>query len=106
MENNKEKRLDHLLKSIDIQNRIIKDSHNFDDNTKTTFFNYSNQLKEVIQGKLTQTQIKSISKEFLVFWNEGIGPEVEAFWAELKDIGLEFERRDELEFALKNKRFR
>ena len=62
-ENNKEKRLDHLLKSIDFQNRII-DSHNFDDNTKTTFFNYSNQLKEVIQGKLTRHKSNRFQRSF------------------------------------------
>ncbi|QCX37739.1 hypothetical protein FF125_04555 [Aureibaculum algae] len=106
MNDKKQKYLEQLLMTIEVQNRIITDSKNFDSATKEAFINLSNQIKELTKSKLTKVQMKSLSIELLTFWKESIGPEVEMFWTELKDIGVDFERRDELNFALQKERFR
>ncbi len=106
MDDEKQKCLKRLLMTIEVQNGIIADSKNFDNPTKDAFINHSNQIKELIRGKLTKAQLKSLSSEILTFWKESIGPEVELFWSELENKGVDFERKDELDFALQKGRFR
>ena len=106
MNDEKQKYLDQLLMAIDIQNNIIIDSKSFSKVTKEAFVNHSKNLLELTKNKLTKAQLKSLSNELLTFWKESIGPDVEMFWTELKKKGIDFERRDELNFALQKGRFR
>lgn len=106
MNDEKQKYLDQLLMTIDIQNNIMTDSKSFDKATKEAFVNHSKTLVELTKNKLTKAQLKSLSNELLTFWKESIGPDVETFWTELKNKGIDFERRDELSFALQKGRFR
>lgn len=106
MNDEKQKYLDQLLMTIDVQNKIINDSKNFDNVTKEAFATHSNSLIELTKNKLTKAQVKALSNGILTFWKESIGPEVETFWAELKNKKIDFERRDELSFALQKGRFR
>jgi len=106
MNDEKQKYLEQLIVAIKLQNRIISDSKNFDRETKEAFINHSNQIKELTKRQLTKAQLKSLASEVLTFWNDGIGQEVEHFWSELKNKGIDFDRRDELSFAIKKGRFR
>ena len=47
-----------------------------------------------------------MTSELLVYWNESIKPDTEAFWAELRKNNIDFERKEPLKFALTKKRFR
>lgn len=42
----------------------------------------------------------------MIYWKESIGPDIELFWNELKNRNIDFERKDELNFALQKGRFR
>jgi len=106
MNDEKQKYLDQLLTTIDVQNNIMADSKSFDKVTKEAFTNHSKNLIELTKDKLTKAQLKSLSNELLTFWEESIGPDVETFWAELKNKGIDFKRKDELSFALQKGRFR
>ncbi|MGC3945538.1 MAG: hypothetical protein QM762_13645 [Chryseolinea sp.] len=50
--------------------------------------------------------MKSLASGILTFWRESVGVEVETFWAELRSQNIDFERRDELVFAIAKGRFR
>ncbi|MCJ8166450.1 hypothetical protein MKJ04_16515 [Pontibacter sp. E15-1] len=106
MMSEKQKYTEQLLLIIEIQNRIMTTSQNFDKTTKDAFVNHSMQIKELANNKSTLTQLKSLTSEVLTFWKESIGIDVEYFWTELKSQNIAFERRDELNFALSKGRFR
>ena len=42
----------------------------------------------------------------MIFWKESIGIDTENFWSELSNHNIDFERKDELIFALNKGRFR
>ncbi|TDO73651.1 hypothetical protein EV143_105249 [Flavobacterium chryseum] len=109
--------IEKLLKTIEIQRMILNNSRLFDKKSKeqsnnfilegSSDFNLENIILEMLAKEdLTLTQLKSTCKMLLTFWNEGIGVNVELFWAELKKHNIDFERNDELKFALNKNRFR
>lgn len=107
MTNNKSEYIDTLLKTIEIQNTCFKDSIYFEEEVKAAFVNLGNEYAaRITQEPFTLTQLKSIASSILTFWNESIGVDTEFFWFELKKKGIDFERNDELLFALNKGRFR
>ena len=106
MNTKKQNPLEQLLMTIDIQNTVITDSKNFDVTTKEALISHADHIKELIKDKPTKTQLKALSGDLLTFWKESIGPEVETFWEQLNAKGIDFERKDELQFALQKGRFR
>ncbi|WP_033417670.1 hypothetical protein [Cytophaga aurantiaca] len=96
-----------LLKIIAIQNKLVNDSKHFDNKTKEAFVNLGNYWNDRIEKEsFTFTQLKSIANNILTYWQESIGIETELFWIELQKNNIEFERNDELNFALNKSRFR
>lgn len=95
-----------ILQTLDIQDRLVKDSNRIDPVTKAAFLNFSNINRQQLESNFTLTQLKSFANEILTFWRESIGVDVEKFWTELNIHHIEFERRDELQFALAKGRFR
>ena len=96
-----------LLKAIEIQNELVGNSNNFDNNTKEAFLNLGNYWIDRIGKELfTLTSLKSIESDILTYWKESIGIDTELFWTELQKNNIDFERKDELNFALKKGRFR
>ncbi|CAA9201072.1 hypothetical protein FLA105534_03395 [Flavobacterium bizetiae] len=109
--------IEKLLKTIEIQRMILNNSRFFDKKLKEKSSNFildgsrdfslENIILEMLaKENLTLTQLKSTCKMLLTFWNEGIGVDVELFWIELKKHNIDFERNDELKFALNKNRFR
>jgi len=97
---------EELGRAIDIQNEIIGKSEYYDAEAKAAFNQFSDQLKDLLQTRLNKAQVRSLTNDFLIAWKEGIGPDVELFWQKLSEAGIEWERRDELAFALEKGRFR
>ncbi|MGQ7947183.1 hypothetical protein [Flavobacterium sp. WC2509] len=96
-----------LLKTIEIQNKLFGNSNNFDNNTKEAFVNLGNYwIDRIGKESFTLTSLKSISTEILTYWKESIGIDTELFWTELQKNNIDFERKDELNFALEKGRFR
>lgn len=98
-----------LLKAINIQDKTITDSVNFDNNSKKAFLNYSKICVDLLidnNKSFNLTQLKSMTREILTYWNESIGIDTEKFWISLRDENIDFQRRDELKFAIDKGRFR
>lgn len=106
MPDDKSRYREQVLSIIEIQDRVVTDSTLMDIATKEAFFNLSRASNEQLKGKLTLVQLKSVASEILTFWRESIGVEVERFWTEMKAGNIEFERKDELQFAISKGRFR
>ncbi|WP_395077878.1 hypothetical protein [Flavobacterium sp.] len=96
-----------LLKTIEIQNKLVGNSNNFDNNTEEAFVNLGNYwIDRIGKESFTLTSIKSIASEILTYWKESIGINTELFWIELQKNNIDFKRKDELNFALEKGRFR
>ncbi|MBT1688579.1 hypothetical protein [Dawidia soli] len=94
------------MEMIKIQDRILTDSNRLDNSQKEAFLNFSRGCCQQLESKLTLAQMKSLTNGILTYWRECIGVDVEKFWAELRCNNIDFERRDELQFALSKGRFR
>jgi hypothetical protein len=96
-----------LLITIQIQNRLVDDSKYFDNKFKEAFVNLGNcWIDRIGKESFTLTQLKSITSDILTFWKESIGIDTELFWIELEKSNIDFERKDEINFALEKNRFR
>lgn len=107
MANVKTEYIEKLLNSIQIENKIVKDSKNFDNKDKESIAYFRNYyIDRITKEPITLTQLKSITNNILTFWRESIGIDTELFWIELKENNIDFERKDEINFALEKNRFR
>lgn len=107
MTNVKSEYEEKLLITIQIQNRIVNDSKYFDNKFKEAFVNLGNYwIDRIGKESFTLTQLKSITSDILTFWKESIGIDTELFWIELEKNNIDFERKDEINFALEKNRFR
>ena len=98
---------EQLLRTIQIQNDLLNDFDLFDPKTKEAIINLGLYWTERLDSEhFTLTQLKSITNDILTMWKETIGIATELFWTELKKNNIEFERKDELNFALQKGRFR
>jgi hypothetical protein len=99
--------IEDLLKTIEIQINIVSNSKYFDANSKYWMnFTAEELIQRLNTEKFTLTQLKSISSGLLIYWKESISMDTELFWCELTKHNIRFERKDELNFALKKGRFR
>ncbi|WP_269240071.1 hypothetical protein [Flavobacterium limnophilum] len=107
MANVKTEYIEKLLNTIQIENKIVKDSKNFDNKDKESIAYFRNYyIDRITKEPITLTQLKSITNNILTFWRESIGIDTELFWIELKENNIDFERKDEINFALEKNRFR
>ncbi|MFL9843609.1 hypothetical protein [Flavobacterium rhizosphaerae] len=108
MANTKTEYLGKLLLFIDIEKKIITDSTTIPDAIKKGYDTLSKfDLKYINDNPdITLTQLKSITKEHLIYWNESIGLDTETLWVMLKNHNIDYQRKDELNFALAKGRFR
>jgi hypothetical protein len=98
---------EQLLRTIQIQNDLLNDFDLLDPKTKEAIINHGTYWAERLNSEnFTLTQLKSITNDILTMWKETIGIATEMFWNELKKNSIDFERKDELNFALQKGRFR
>jgi hypothetical protein len=96
-----------LIELIQIQNSLVNDFDFFDPRTKELLVNNGLYWLDRLNNEhFSMTQLKSITNDFLILWRESVGVAVELFWVEVKKHSIDFERKDELVFALQNGRFR
>ncbi len=96
-----------LLKTIEIQKTIVEDSKSLDSRTKEAIINLGSYWKNRIEKEhFSVTDLKSIASDILTSWKESISIDTELFWIILKKNDIDFERKDELIFALNKGRFR
>ena len=96
-----------LLKTFEIQNKLVGNSNNFDNITKEAFVNLGNYwIDRIGKESFNLTSLKSIASEILTYWRESISIDTELFWTELQKNNVDFERKDEINFAIEKGRFR
>ena len=93
---------DIFNKILVINNDIIETSKVIDENSKKAFEYFSIETKKILNEnpKLNSYQRKSLTNEFLIYWNETISIDCEKFWNRIQQNGIELERKDPLQFLL------
>jgi hypothetical protein len=98
---------EQLIRTIQIQNDLLNDFDLLDPKTKELTISNANYWTDRLNSEqFSLTDLKSITNDILTMWKESIGIATELFWTELKKNHIDFERKDELNFALQKGRFR
>ena len=105
-----QERAERLAKTIDIAEKIIVESKSLDEKTRTHFLKWGREIKNMVlnpEPKFKKVaSIKYLENDFLIYWNEADGEDIEKFWTELYKNGIDFERKDTLQAVLKRKRIK
>ena len=105
-----EEKTGDLIRLTCIADVIVQHSSSMDPFHKERMLDWSKLIKNLVQHPEPQHKnvksVQSLENDFLTWWNEGYGSEVELFWMELKKAGLNYERRDILKEVLKRKKIR
>ena len=105
-----QERAERLAKTIDIAEKVIVDSKSFDEKTRTHFLKWGQEIKHMALNPEPQfkkvASLKYLENDFLIYWNEADGEDIEKFWIELYKNGIDFERKDTIQAVLKRKRIK
>ena len=98
---------DNFRKILTINNEIINSSKLINEKTKEQFISFSKALENILNEnpKLNSYQRKSLTSDFLIYWNETTSIDCEKFWNETEKNEIKLDRKEPLRFLLKNKRF-
>ena len=103
-------RTDQLVTAIAIAEKIINESLSIDEVTKKHFIDFGQQIKEMALHPTPQfkniASIKHLENDFLTYWNESSGEDVEMFWRLITQYEISFERKDILKKVLLQKRIK
>jgi hypothetical protein len=103
-------RAERLARTVDIAELVIKTSDTLSEDTKSRKLQWGQQIKQMALNPEPQfkrvASIKYLENDFLTYWNEASGPEVEKFWTTLNKSGIDFERKDMLNVILKRGRIK
>jgi hypothetical protein len=91
-----------------ICDKVVDRSILMDEKTKEAFTNLSKYTRDLLEKdpKMNSYGLNSLKNGLLTYWNESINPDTESFWTELKDNGIDYERKEPLKFALEKNQFR
>ena len=97
-----------LWRTTEIHDNLVDTSTVFDGQTKQALKTQSNFIRDFLTNnpKANSYQLRTLTSELLIYWNESIKPDTETFWTELRKNNIDFERKEPLKFALTKKRFR
>ena len=100
--------IDKLILATKINDKVVDKSTIMDEKTKEAFKNLSKYTRDLLEKELKMNSyaLNSLKSGLLTYWNESINPDTESFWTELKDNGIDYERKEPLKFALEKNQFR
>ncbi len=105
-----QERAKKLAKTIDIADIIVKKSKFLDEKTRDHFVNWGQELKKLALNPEPQfkkiASLKYLENDFLIYWNEADGKDIEDFWIEVYQNGIDFQRKDSIQAVLKRKRIK
>ncbi|WP_132215145.1 hypothetical protein [Mariniflexile fucanivorans] len=105
-----QERAEQLVKTIDIAKKVIVNSKSLDDKTRTHFLNWGRDIKNMALNPEPQfkkvASLKYLKNDFLIYWNEEDGKDIEKFWSKLYENGIDFEKKDTIQAVLKRKRIK
>jgi len=99
---------DQLIRTTEIQDKIVSASVLLDNPTKQALHNLSAFVRKFLtdKPKANSYQQKLLASQTLTYWNERINADTEAFWSEMKRNNVAIERKEPLKFALDKGWFR
>ncbi len=100
--------IEKLILTTRINDKVVDGSTILDDKTKEAFRNVTKYTRELLEKepKMNSYGLNTLKSALLIYWNESINTDTEIFWKELKDNGIDYERKEPLKFALEKNRFR
>jgi hypothetical protein len=105
-----QERAERLAKTIDIAEKVIVNSKSLDEKTINHFINWGREIKHMVLNPQPQfkkvASLKYLENDFLIYWNEANGEDIEKFWTEILKNGIDFERKDTIQAVLKRKRIK
>jgi hypothetical protein len=103
-------RAERLAKTIDIADKIVRESQTIPDNSKHHFLNWGREIKDKALNPEPQfkkvASIQFLENDFLIYWNEAKGPDIDKFWTEIHKSGIDFERKDTIQTVLKRNKIK
>lgn len=81
---------DRLLALLDIAEAIRRES------SDAQMLAFYAELRDLAGEHPTAAAARSLERDFLVEWNEGVGPEVEAFWRKVGEANIDLQRRRDI----------
>src|SRR5829696_5669155 len=105
-----QERADRLAKTINIAETILKSSDSHSDDMRSHMLQWGQQIRDMALNPEPQfkrvASIKYLENDFLTYWNEASGPDVERFWLTVGNSSIDFERKDILKAILKRRRIK
>lgn len=100
--------VEKLILTTKILDKVVDSSAIFDEKTKEAFKNLSKFTRDYLEKepKINSYSLTSLKNGLLTYWNESITPDSEIFWTEIKENGIDYDRKEPLRFALDKNRFR
>ncbi|MFK7980416.1 MAG: hypothetical protein AB8G86_10570 [Saprospiraceae bacterium] len=101
---------DEIVKLIELAEEVILDSKELTKELKDQMIDFGNELKNLALNPKPQfrkvASLKYLENDFLIYWNETKGVDVENFWKKISTNKLTFKRKDILQKILKRKRIK
>ena len=105
-----QERAERLEKAIDIAEKIISQSLEMEFSLKKAMLSFGNTTKNDAlnpEPKFRKiTSIKYLENDFLIYWNEAKGNDIEKFWKEIYAKKIGFERKDVIKLVLKRNKIK
>jgi hypothetical protein len=105
-----QEKAEQLAKTIDIAEKVIVGSKSLDEKTRTHFFNWGREIKNMALNPKPQfkkvASLKCLENDFLIYWNEAHGEDIEKFWTEVYKNRIDFERKDTIQAVLKRNKIK
>ena len=105
-----QERAERLKKAIDIAEKIVSQSLEMEISLKKAMLSFGNTTKKDALNPLPEfkkiASIKCLENDFLIYWNETKGEDVERFWKEIYDNEIGFERKDTIKLVLKRNKIK
>ena len=62
---------------------------------RSSFKNLSKFIRDILNNspQTNSYQLRTLTNDLLIYWNESIKPDTEAFWIELRKNNIDFERK-------------
>jgi len=105
-----QERAEKLEKAIDIAQNIVSQSLEMEISLKKAMLSFGNTTKNDAlnpEPKFRKiASIKYLENDFLTYWNEAKGNDIENFWKEIYNKEIDFERKDTIKLVLKRNKIK
>lgn len=105
-----QERAERLANAIDVADKIVRNSQTIPEDSKHHFLNWGREVRDNALNPEPQfkkvASIKFLENDFLIYWNEAKGPDIDEFWTEIHKNGIDFERKDTIQTVLRRNKIK